>query len=118
MDKRLEEIEEKKVCRKVNRIVDVKVVCEPPNYIARYAGFGRSYGSPEYWVKYESDLKAWIREFQEFIRDHRSQDPVSLDVEIQRQDQCSACGREWEPDENCCAGCGAEIEALSGGEEK
>jgi len=49
----------------------------------------------------------WVKEFHEFIRDHCSQDPVSLSVERIYEDQCSFCGYKWENavDENGCPGC-------------
>lgn len=62
--------------------------------------------------KYEE----WAKDFHSFLRDHRSQDVQSIDVVPEYQDQCSACGAEWEPmgpDEDCtnttCSNCGAYI---------
>lgn len=51
------------------------------------------------------NLERWAREFEAFIRDHRSQDPVSLTVIRDHEDQCSHCGRAWEEDADgplCC----------------
>lgn len=52
-------------------------------------------------------------EFEEFIRDHRSQDPVRLTVQRQYQEQCSACHQAWDPDTSgrvpTCGYCGAEL---------
>lgn len=52
-------------------------------------------------------------EFHTFIRDHRSQDAVRLSVVKDHQDQCSACGHEWDPTmENSityCGYCGEEV---------
>jgi len=54
------------------------------------------------------------REFNSFIRDHRSQDDIRLNVEKITEEQCSNCGRAWEVDYTevppTCAGCGAEVE--------
>lgn len=81
---------------KTKVLVDVTVSCDPP------IGIGR-------WTRTLEDrakaLESWAREFEEFIRDHRSQDPVSLSVERHFQTQCSHCGYEWEEDETgplCC----------------
>lgn len=77
-------------------LVDLHVVCEPPYSVGR-------------WSRTLEDkakrLEEWCRDFEEFLRDHRSQDPVSLSVEREYQEQCSLCGREWEEDEEgplCC----------------
>lgn len=77
-------------------LIDLKVTCDPPWTVGR-------------WSRNLEDkaklLEQWCREFEEFIRDHRSQDPVSLSVEREYQDQCTFCDREWEmTDEGpvCC----------------
>jgi hypothetical protein len=49
--------------------------------------------------------EAWVRDFHAFIRDHRSQDPVNLNVEREYKDLCTHCGYEWEIDENGCPVC-------------
>lgn len=58
-------------------------------------------------------LQRLVSEFEEFVRDHRSMDWVQLSVERVVQDQCSACGNEWEPDNDNgrigCAHCDAEV---------
>lgn len=58
------------------------------------------------------------KEAEEFIRDHRSQDPVQLNVEVVREDQCSRCGALWEtyeesPGIDACASCGASVKHQS-----
>jgi len=74
------------------------------------------YGTTEYWRKIERKYDDWIKEFTDFIRDHRSQDPVILSVERVERDQCAACGREWElsydedASKTICACCGEEVE--------
>jgi len=97
--------------KKVTRLVDVRVVADMPSWVCRY------YSRPEEWA---TNAEAWAREFNEFIRDHRSQDPVYLNVERITEEVCEKCGCTWEPyqDEEfpipSCAGCGAEIEVEQG----
>jgi DNA repair exonuclease SbcCD ATPase subunit len=56
------------------------------------------------------------KEFNDFIRDHRSQDDIQLEVVREYRDECSVCGEEWEPAEDdkthdrYCASCGAEVQ--------
>lgn len=77
-------------------LVDVKITCDPPTYIIRRC-------QPiERQARY---IESWVKEFHDFIRDHRSQDPVNLNIERVYKNQCSFCGSEWEEDENgpvCC----------------
>jgi len=88
-------------------LVDVKIECDPPpSYWRR---------TPEEYAKY---LQNWVDDFHEFIRDHRSQDPVTLHVEKVYQNQCSFCTSEWEVDENgipvCCHAAIDEYEQMEG----
>jgi len=73
------------------------------------------------WAEvYTEKLETWAREFEEFLRDHRSQDVNGLTVEREVKDYCSACNEELEkeyvgttPYKNghyVCANCGAELE--------
>ena len=60
-------------------------------------------------------LEAKCREFEEFLRDHRSQDVVSLEVIRETADICSHCKSPWETYEDDdktihCASCGALVE--------
>lgn len=55
--------------------------------------FGRS-RTAEDIAKHKDEL---CREFHDFIRDHRSQDRVELEVVREYEDQCSACGGRYEP---------------------
>jgi hypothetical protein len=95
-----------KVAKRVKRLVDVRVECEVPNYITRHAR------DHEHKARL---LSEWAREFAEFIRDHRSQDPVRLDVVRDEREVCSCCGNEWETtvdddtEETICASCGVKV---------
>ena len=77
-------------------LVGAKVVLDPPRWVESY------HRTVEDRAK---ALERWAQDLQEFIRDHRSQDPVSITVEREYQNQCSHCGREWEEDADgpvCC----------------
>ena len=100
-----------------NVMVDAHVTITPDSYVGRWAR------TPEERMK---ALQAWVKEFSEFLRDHRSQDANILDVEPDYKDFCSACGKEYEearyadtedgePTPECpamlkgCAWCGALV---------
>ena len=87
-----------------NVLVDVRLTAEAPRHVERFCRTPQERGTA---------LRAWVREFEDFIRDHRSQDAVLLDVEEDRRDLCSLCGKEWETMEEdgktLCANCGAEV---------
>jgi len=115
---------EKRTCmvrKKV--IVDARVIAEFPVSAWEYAKYkdGKYLaGTPEDFGKC---LEGKCEEFRDFLRDHRSQDLVSLSVERETKDLCSACGEHWETDvdeetgEEYCASCGAIVEtALDKGE--
>jgi hypothetical protein len=76
---------------------DVKIICDPPSL--RYFHDRSMEGIAKYYEE-------WIKDFHDFIRDHRSQDPVYLSVEREYKDICSHCEYEWDADENgmplCC----------------
>lgn len=59
------------------------------------------------------ELEKACAELVEFVRDHRSRDPLSLEVVREFKDLCSACGAEWETYEDegktWCANCGSEV---------
>lgn len=81
---------------KLHLLVNVRVMCDVPYYVTRYIT------SPKH---VEQRLEEWVSEINEFMRDHRSQDPVLLSIERQYQDQCSFCGYTWEEDAEgpvCC----------------
>jgi hypothetical protein len=77
---------------KTKVLIDVTISCDPPHPYIRQR-------SMEALAKY---YEGWVRDFHDFIRDHRSQDPVSLNVERKYQDQCSFCGYPWEEKPECC----------------
>lgn len=95
---------EEKKASKVSRLHDVTVTCDPPMYVGRYCR------TEEARAK---ELEQWVREFHDFIRDHRSQDGMHLSVKRHVGDFCSACQAEWETAEEdgkeYCAYCGAEV---------
>ena len=91
----------------VVRLVDIRVVADPP------ANVLRGYRTLE---DQANALESWANELQDFVRDHRSQDPVYLSVERETARVCSGCGEPWEecpPDEYSdtpyCASCGADV---------
>jgi hypothetical protein len=61
------------------------------------------------------ELERAVKDFEEFLRDHRSQDMVTLFVDRVYADVCSECDEEWELDTHpetgkpICAWCGVEI---------
>lgn len=77
-------------------LVDVKISCDPPSHVGR-------------WCKTQeevaSELESWVKDFHDFIKDHRSQDPVFLSVEREYEAQCSFCGYSWETEDNGCPVC-------------
>lgn len=89
-----------KLAKPVTVLVDLRVVLEGrvPTY--------RDESMERYGVR----LDAWARELEEFIRDHRSQDNVSITVERVRETVCDQCQRSWETyaeaGETHCASCG------------
>jgi len=52
--------------------------------------------------RWAQNAERWVEEFTEFIRDHRSQDPVVLYVNRVYREECSHCGSEWEDPPFCC----------------
>lgn len=102
----------KKTTVRKSVLVDVRIVCnyEPDAWkIGLYAKNGVSWEEARARLKQER-----ADEFNAFIKDHRSQDNISLSVEKVREDQCSECGHTWEPDtvdgDVSCAWCGAVLE--------
>jgi thioesterase domain-containing protein len=90
--------------RPVTRLVNLRVVVDPPM-------------ASTYWRRTEEqrirELEAWARELEEFVRDHRSQDPISLTIERVTETVCDQCSRQWETytedGVTYCAGCGVQV---------
>lgn len=78
-------------------LTDVTISCEPPVKTFYF----REPTLEDFAEYYEK----WIKDFHEFIRDHRSQDPVKLHVEREYKDVCGLCNCDWETDENNCPVC-------------
>lgn len=102
------EIKTKKAKKRTHVLVDVKVHADLSSLIYR-----------SFYKDVESEAKALeraVKDFHGFLRDHRSQDLIVLEVQRKYKNLCSVCGEEWEPykDEDdgkdYCAGCGAIIE--------
>ena len=79
-------------------LVNVTVECSPPSHVTR-------------WIptleKQAKALESWASDFNDFIRDHRSQDPIDLYINREYEEQCSHCGYTWEEDSltgepQCC----------------
>lgn len=81
---------------KVKVLTDVRVEVDPPSFY-RWRGNPREQNAKE--------LEGWAREFESFVRDHRSQDPISLNIVRDYEDQCSHCGYGWEVDSEGCPEC-------------
>lgn len=98
---------ETKIATKKKVLIDCRVVAD--------------FSSETRWCKTKeaaaSVLEGCAREFNCFIRDHRSQDDIRLEVERIYEDQCSVCGRAWEllpadaDGPECCASCGTPTKA-------
>lgn len=99
---------EKQKAKKKRICIDVKVEADLSGMLWR-----RYYEDKDEQMR---DLNRAVKDFHDFLRDHRSQDMVSLSTEREYQDVCSVCGENWEvwPNEETgvveCANCGAEIE--------
>ena len=91
---------EQKRAAPIKRCVEVTIVVERPE---------RQYPK-ESLDNYAKRLERWARDFEEFVRDHRSQDPVHLTVQKTWETVCSLCGQKWEEDDGRCAWCAVEVE--------
>jgi len=81
---------------------DVHIVCDSPN-VMQWCGI--PYGS-EKWLKEKTErLEDWIRDFNAFMRDHRSQDTIHLSVHRDTKEICSLCKYDWETDDIGCPVC-------------
>ena len=83
---------------KIKVLDEVTISVDPPNF--------RLYGCDNYMERYAQEIDGWARDFHDFIKDHRSQDPVKLNIYRHYKDICSFCKTEWEIDEDglpmCC----------------
>lgn len=75
---------------------DVRIECETPYHVGRWCSTVE---------RKAEELEDWVKDFKDFIRDHRSQDPVNLSVERVYTDVCSFCGATWEVDDDGCPVC-------------
>ena len=82
---------------KKKKLIDLKLIATPPYYIYRRIGY-----DIEYMLQ---GLEQWVQEFHDFIRDHRSQDPVDLEIEKVYQETCEYCDLEWDLDIDGCPCC-------------
>ena len=119
-------------CHKTPKVVTgVKIEAEFPNLMRGADAMHRDYvarekskkngtsDEREHAIRLASDLQDAVNEFHDFIRDHRSQDAVHLEVVRIEEHLCSKCGRAWESytetengeTKEFCASCGAEVEA-------
>jgi hypothetical protein len=77
-------------------LIDVRVVADVERGIFR----------PRDMDDHAKQAEGLVREFNEFVRDHRSMDWVTLNVERDYEEQCSHCGYVWELDREgvplCC----------------
>ena len=103
-----EKLETKELAKPEKQLVDVHVEVSPPHW---------AYGHSRDPERVAESLENWAKELSEFVRDHRSQDSIGLEVVRDVQEVCSLCGRPWEPvgpdDESpdtVCAWCGAKVE--------
>lgn len=100
------------VAHPIEAVTDVRIVVEPPSYLGRL--IRKTYGTPAYWEELAKEYQGWVNEFDEFLRDHRSQDANILSVEKERKKVCSECGEEWDTEDDgrgvFCVCCGSPVE--------
>ena len=92
--------EKQESCHPISVTVELKVVVNPPSY---------AYGYTRDIEQQAANLEQWARELQEFVRDHRSQDPVYLGVERVVEEVCSSCKHTWDEDDGVCSWCGTPL---------
>ncbi len=102
---------DERVARCIKAVTNVKIGIEPPDRCYRY--IRHAYGTPKYWEELAKEYQAWVSEFGEFLRDHRSQDANIMTVDKTVEDVCSCCNNQWEEDTDdgvtSCAHCGARV---------
>ena len=102
---------------RVTRLDGLHFRADPPDWVLRR------------WqtdAENEAAMEAWAGEFNRWVRDHRSQDSVTLEVVRETSERCSACGDTWEPVPGSelgddyeartlyCAACGREVGVADG----
>lgn len=99
---------EEKIATKKSVLVDVKVEIE----------LNVDHYHWQTMEQYAKNLEDAVRDFRDFLKDHRSQDVNHMNVERIYEDQCSECGDKYEEaidDEGktYCACCGVTIKGLT-----
>ena len=84
---------ERVACVKKTILEEVTISCDPPNWYG-----WRMYGGDKVNEQYAKYCEEWVKDFHDFIRDHRSQDPVGLNVDRHYKTICEFCEYEWEED--------------------
>ena len=101
---------ETKVHKRENVLIDVRVEADLSGMIWTRRG-----DTEEQRAK---DLEGAVKDFHDFLRDHRSQDMVTLDVVRVHKDICSGCGEVWQAEtidgKESCMCCGAEVAPAKG----
>ena len=82
---------------KIEVISDVRIEATPHHSVGQWCC-----GDME---KYAKALESWAKEFEDFVRDHRSQDQICLDVIRDKAIVCEHCGYDWEVDDDGCPAC-------------
>jgi hypothetical protein len=79
-------------------MVSVRVEVDPPRWYGRWQDV----------EGYERYLKDWAKKLKEFVRDHRSQEQINLEVVGEYEDRCAFCDYVWEEGDDGCPTCCAE----------
>jgi hypothetical protein len=102
-------VAEVRECEPVEEIVEVRIVASFPWVREQWQIADRQKRLEQLAGEYQREVKA----FFDFLRDHRSQDAIDLEVDRQRATVCSLCKEPWEVYEEdgvrTCASCGGRI---------
>ena len=100
-----------RVAKRVRLVTDVRIIIEP-DHLGRW--IRQPHGTPQYWTEFAKECQEWVNKFEEFLRDHVSQDDCALSVDKTVINACSVCSNEWETalddGKRHCAHCGAFVE--------
>lgn len=100
------ETETEKKAKKLHILQDVTVEADLSGMLSRWYS--------QKTEDYAKQLERAVKDFETFLRDHRSQDMVRLSVNRIFADVCSICNEKWETQtedgKTFCANCGADIE--------